>query len=332
MSRKCALFGMLIGFSFLFLAACTSQIMPVKEDVSLSGEEPVLLGFSQLGSESAWRLGNTKSIQEAAEKFGVQLMFDNAEQKQEKQIKAIRSFIAYQVDVIAFAPIVEDGWDNVLLEAKQAGIPVLTTDRKINSADPTLTVGFIGSDFYTEGEKAGEFLIEKANRMGGKKLNIVEISGTLDSTPMKDRARGFRDAIEKDDRLHIVDTLSGDFLRSKGKQSMNQLLSTYSDIDVLYSHNDAMTLGAIEAIEKKGLVPGEDIIIVTVDGEQAAIDLLKEGKINCVVECNPKIGEMVMDLAKKLATGEKVDRYTYSQEEVFTEFDEDLQDIPERGY
>lgn len=296
-----------------------------------AGEEAqVLLGFSQLGSESAWRLGNTKSIQEAAKRAGVRLMYENAEQKQEKQISAIRSFIAYQVDVIAFSPIVEDGWDNVLEEAKQAGIPVLITDRRIKTADESLIVGFIGSDFYEEGRSAGRFLLQKMQ--GAEHVNIVEISGTVDSTPMRERGAGFREVLEGDARFTILESVSGDFLRSKGKECMQGLLIRHPDIDVLYSHNDGMTLGAIEAIEAAGLVPGKDIVIVTVDGEQAAIDLLKAGKINCVVECTPLIGDKVMELAKKLAAGETIPRNIYSQEQVFSEFTPDLQSLPPREY
>lgn len=296
-------------------------------------ESGIILGFSQLGSESGWRIGNSHDIMTAANRAGVQLMFENAEQKQENQIKAIRSFIAYQVDVIAFAPIVEDGWTNVLTEAREAGIPVLCTDRFISEEDTSLIVGFVGSDFYEEGRRAGEFLKTKAGRMGKDRLRIVEITGTLDSTPMRQRAIGFRDAIEGDQRFEIVQSISGDFLKSKGKECMQRILEEQGrSIDVVYSHNDAMTLGAIEAIQAEGLTPGQDIVIITVDGEQGAIDLLKQGKINCVVECTPKIGDIIMSLAKRLAAGESVERYTYSSETVFTEFDENLQDIPARGY
>ncbi len=295
-------------------------------------EDAVLLGFSQLGWESAWRIGNSLDIQEAAERAGVQLMFDNAQQKQENQIKAIRSFIAYQVDVIAFAPIVEHGWDTVLQEAKDAGIPVLLTDRLIVTDDPSLYVGYVGADFLEEGRKAGRFLIEKASREGLTDLKIVELSGTLSSSPMQQRGEGFRAVIEGDERFEIIETMSGDFLRSKGKECMESMLERHEKIDVLYSHNDAMTLGAIEAIEEAGLVPGEDIIIITVDGEQAAIDLLQEGKINCVVECTPMLGDIIMELAKKLAAGEEIPRVTNPEERAFTEFDEDLMDIPPRGY
>ena len=316
-----------LALALLALSGCAPQTAPEEQ-----AEDAVLLGFSQLGWESAWRIGNSLDIQEAAERAGVQLMFDNAQQKQENQIKAIRSFIAYQVDVIAFAPIVEYGWDTVLQEAKDAGIPVLLTDRLIVTEDPSLYVGYVGADFLEEGNKAGQFLIEKANREGLTDLKIVELSGTLSSSPMQQRGEGYRAAIEGDSRFEIIETMSGDFLRSKGKECMESLLERHEKIDVLFSHNDAMTLGAIEAIEEAGLVPGEDIIIITVDGEQAAIDLLQEGKINCVVECTPMLGDIIMDLAKKLAVGEEIPRVTNPEERAFTEFDEDLMDIPPRGY
>ncbi|MBQ8506668.1 MAG: ABC transporter substrate-binding protein [Clostridia bacterium] len=310
----------------LLLAGCGA-----KEAEQRSEEPSVLLGFSQLGWESAWRLANTESIKSAAEKAGVTLMYENAEQKQERQIKAIREFIAYQVDVIAFSPIVETGWDNVLQEAKNAGIPVLTTDRMIQTEDENLWAGYVGSDFYQEGVSAGEFLVEKMQREGLGELNIVELSGTIDSTPMRERAAGFRDAIAGYENLHLIDSMSGDFFRPKGRECMKALLEKYDKIDVLYSHNDAMALGAISAMEEAGIMPGEDIIIITVDGEQAAIDLLKQGRVNCVVECKPDIGETVMELAKQLAAGEEIPRATYSEEQVFSEYD-DLDAIAPRGY
>ncbi len=298
--------------------------------VPTAADNAVLLGYAQLGSESAWRIGNSESIKNAAQQAGIQLMFENAEQSQEKQIKAIRSFIAYQVDVIAFSPIVEDGWDNVLREAKEAGIPVLLVDRLIKTEDESLYTGFIGSDFYEEGRSAGLYLQKKA--AGMDHVRIVEIAGTEDSTPMRQRGSGFRDVLGNDEKYVILESISGDFLLSKGRECMESLLQNHHDIDVLYSHNDSMTLGAIQAIEAAGLIPGKDIIIITVDGEQKAIDLLKEGKINCVVECTPLLGDVVMELTKKLAAGESIARNTYSVETVFTEFDKNLDSLPPRGY
>lgn len=311
----------------LLLCACEADA-PQQEEA----QAELLIGFLQLGSESSWRIGNTLSIQKAAQEHGINLMYDNALQKQENQIAQLRSFIAYQVDLIVFSPIVEDGWDNVLTEARHAGIPVILMDRFINTADDSLYTAYIGADFYMEGVRAADYLLEKAGQMGKEAINIVEISGTEDATPTLHRYQGFHDKVDRDPRFHTLETISGDFLRSKGKECMEYLLDTYGDeIDVLYSHNDGMTLGAIDVIQSYGLVPGKDIIIITVDGEQAAIDLLKEGKINCVVECTPLLGDLVMNMAEKLKAGESIPRTTHPQEGVFTEFD-DLSTLPPRGY
>jgi len=298
-------------------------------------QEDLILGFSQIGAESAWRMCNTRSVQEAAAESGIQLIFSNAEQKQENQIKAIRSFIAYQVDVIAFVPIVADGWDNVLLEAKEAGIPVLVTDRKITTADETLFAGFIGTDSIREGREAGMFLLEKFRTRlaagGTAPITIVELSGTEGSSAALGRAKGFREVIDSRPEFRIVESISGDFLRSKGYEIMQDILTRNRNIDVVFSHNDGMTLGIMDAMQEKGIRPGKDIVIVTIDAEQAALDALRAGKVNCVIECNPKTGPAIMDLAKRLAAGEAIPRLLHVDESVFTEGD-DLSSVGPRGY
>lgn len=326
MSGKVRLLGLLL----MVICVVTGCAQEVAQDAA-PGDEMLIVGFSQLGAESGWRVGNSRDVIAAAERAGVRLMYENAGQKQENQIKALRSFIAYQVDVIVLAPIVEEGWDNVLQEAYDAGIPVLLADRYVNVENESLFAGFVGSDFLEEGRAAGRFLREKL-KDSETPVRIVEITGTVDSTPMKQRTIGFREEIAVDANLQIIHTESGDFLRSKGKECMENFLMQSHDVDVLYSHNDAMTLGAIEAIEAAGLRPGEDVIIITIDGEQGAIDLLKEGKINCVVECTPMLGDTIMELCKKLAAGEAIERITHPVEQTFSEFDADLASIAERGY
>jgi simple sugar transport system substrate-binding protein len=293
----------------------------------------IILGFSQIGAESAWRKCNTRSVQEAAADAGIQLLFSNAEQKQENQIKAIRSYIAYQVDVIAFVPIVANGWDNVLQEAKDAGIPVLVTDRKINVKDESLYAGFIGTDSVEEGRNAGRFLLEKFGEglERGKTIRIVELSGTVGSSPAAGRAEGFREILKPYPQFQIVFSESGDFLRSKGYELMRVILDAHTDIDVIYSHNDGMTLGAIDVMKERGLKPGLDVVIITVDAEQAAIDALARGDMNCVIECNPKQGPQIMELALALARGERIERFIHVDERVFYE-GEDLSTLEPRGY
>ncbi|MBO4808687.1 MAG: ABC transporter substrate-binding protein [Lachnospiraceae bacterium] len=295
-------------------------------------EPALLLGFSQVGSESAWRMGNTRDIEKKAEECGISLMLENANQKQENQIDAIRRFIAYQVDVIAFSPIVEEGWDNVLSEAKEAGIPVILVDRDISTEKEGLTACLIGADFYNEGVMAAEYLIRKADSLGLDKVNIVEITGTEDSTPMRQRQAGFMDTIKDDERMVVLESINGDFLISRGRECMKYLIETYGDeIDVVYSHNDEMTLGALPEIEKAGFSPGQDMIIISIDGGQDAIDVLKEGKINCVVECTPMLGDKLMETAIKLKAGEEVEKVIHPEEQYFSD-EMDLSGLAPRGY
>lgn len=314
-----------ILLTVFLLSACR------KNESGQTGPE-LLLGFSQIGSESAWRVGNTNDIIEQADQYGISLMFEDARQKQENQIAAIRRFIAYKVDVIAFSPIVEEGWDNVLLEAKNAGIPVILVDRDISTKEEGLAACLIGADFYKEGVKAGEYLIRKADSLGLDQVNIVEITGTASSTPMRQRQAGFADAISGDERMHVLESIDGDFIKSRGAECMQLLLEKYGDqIDVVYSHNDEMTLGALPVIEEAGLKPGEDIIVISIDGGQDAIDVLRQGKINCIVECTPKLGREVMETVIRLKQGGTVEREIHPDEAVFSD-EQDLSNLEPRGY
>ena len=315
------------------LLLCLSLSSCAREAENESKAASVVVGFSQLGSESTWRIANTESMEAAAKEAGFGLMMENANQKQEKQIDAIRSFIAYQVDVIVFSPIVETGWDNVLNEAKNAGIPVIMMDRMIETSDESLYTCYVGSDFYAEGRRAGEYLIRKADAMNAEHLNIVEICGTIDSTPMRDRQRGFMDMIRDDPRFTVIDSISGDFLRTKGEECAQQLVSKYGadGIDVIYSHNDAMTLGALDVLDRNGIEPGKDILVITVDGEKAAVDALKAGRVNCVVQCTPNLGPAAMALVKSLTSGEEISKVKHPEEGMFSDFD-DLTDPSVEGF
>jgi simple sugar transport system substrate-binding protein len=228
---------------------------------------------------------------------------------------------------------VADGWDNVLQEAKDAGIPVLVTDRKINVRDESLYAGFIGTDSVEEGRNAGRFLLEKfRDRLGrAEPIRIVELSGTVGSSPAAGRAEGFREILGPYPQFQIVSSESGDFLRSKGYELMRAILEDSTDIDAIFSHNDGMTLGILDAMKERGLKPGDDIVIITIDAEQAAIDALIRGELNCVIECNPKQGPGIMELALTLARGEPIERLIHVEEQVFSE-GEDLSALAPRGY
>ncbi|MCK9171053.1 MAG: ABC transporter substrate-binding protein [Treponema sp.] len=311
----------------------TKERIPVEDHHS-----NIILGFSQIGAESAWRTFNTNSMKDAAVKAGIQLLYANAEQKQENQIKAIRSFIVYQVDVIAFVPIVQEGWDNVLREAKDAQIPVIICDRKIKTADSSLYACYIGTDSLEEGRNAARFLEKKYAGKDGP-LNILEIRGTDGSSVSDGRRDGFREIIGKDKRFSIIYSENGDYLRSRGKEIAETILKNNDKklrindkpVNIIVSSNDGMMLGFLEVLHNNGIPTGKDITVVSVDAQQEAIDKLRAKEINCVVECNPDLGPKVMEFAKKLVVHETVPRLTHVKERVFTEYD-NLDNISPRGY
>jgi galactofuranose transport system substrate-binding protein len=278
--------------------------------------DTLTLGFAQVGAESGWRTANTKSIQDSAAAAGVNLKFSDGQQKQENQIKAIRSYIQQKVDVIAFSPVVTTGWDTVLQEAKRANIPVILTDRAVDTPDTTLYKTFLGSDFVAEGKKAGDWLVSQEQGATGP-VNIVQLEGTTGSAPAIDRTKGFADTIAANPNLKVVASQTGDFTRSGGKQVMEAFLKSQPKIDVVYAQNDDMGLGAIEAIQAAGKVPGQDIKIITVDAVHDGMQALADGKINYIVECSPLLGPQLMDLAKKVKAGESVPNRVLTEEGVF---------------
>lgn len=287
-----------------------------RDETQLAGGKTyknLVVGFSQVGAESEWRTGNTASIVNAAEDLGVELMFADGQQWQENQIKAIRSFIAQQVDVIGVSPVVETGWESVFQEAKEAGIPVILVDRRA-AVPEDLYATHLGSDFVEEGRNAARAM---ARLLDGKG-NIVELTGTPDSAPMLDRYQGFREVIKEYPDIRIIDSESGDFTRAKGKEVMaGMLLRHGGQIDALFAHNDDMAIGAIKAIEAYGLRPGVDIKIVSIDAIRDAFQAMIDGKLNATVECNPLLGPMFFELALKVANDEPVPKWIPSQESVY---------------
>lgn len=283
-------------------------------------KKPIVLGFSQLGSESTWREANTASIQEAALEAGITLMMKNAEQDQQKQFDAIRSFIRSNVDIIAIAPVVQTGWESILQEVKQADIPVIILDRSVNVEDSSLYVTFIGSDFYEEGVKAAKYMIDKMRTSSGV-IRIAELQGTVGSTPSIDRGRGFRKMIQGKQNFRITQTKPADFTRNGGREVMREFLQQSKDKwpQVLYSHNDDMAIGAVEAIEEAGLKPGIDIIIISVDGTRRAFEQMIAGNINAVVECNPLLGPLLMQAVKEIMAGRTLPKRMVTPEDIFTQ-------------
>ncbi len=305
------------------------------------GGKEITMGFSQIGAESEWRTANTESVKQAAKDAGINLQFSDAQQKQENQIKAIRSFISQGVDIIAFVPIVETGWDTVLKEAKDAKIPVIVVDRDVKLSDDSLYVAKLGTDSLAEGKKVFDWIDEymkkqnKKPRDGGSQFNIVVLEGTVGSSVAIRRQEGFKNAMAASpdaSKYNILASQTGEFTRQKGQEVMESFLKSYGNkIDILFAHNDDMALGAIQAIEAAGLKPGKDITIISIDGVKGIFQAMIEGKANCTVECNPLQGPLLMETAKKVLNGEKVEKLVYVDEGVFPA-DVAEKTLPERKY
>jgi len=268
------------------------------------GRQPVKgrkikVGFAQIGSESDWRTANTRSIKSEAAKRGIELVFSDAQQQQENQIKSLRSFIQQKVDIIAFSPIVETGYEPVLREIKAAGIPVILTDRAVDVTDHSLYVTFIGSDFVEEGRNAARWFVK--NTTG--EVRVFELRGTPGSSPANDRNKGFLEVIADHPRIKIVKSQDGNFESSKGKEVTEAFLRTDEGktFNALFAHNDNMAIGAIQAMKEKGLKPGADIKVVSIDAVKAAFQAMIDGTLNCTVECNPLIGPQLFDMVEAIA-------------------------------
>jgi galactofuranose transport system substrate-binding protein len=318
------------GAMLVALAGCASGGTGGGEAEGPKPLDELIVGFSQVGSESGWRTANTTDIQSAFEEAGIELKFSDAQQKQENQIKAIRSYIQQQVDVIAFSPVVETGWDAVLNEAKAAGIPVVLTDRAVDSKDETLYESFLGSDFIVEGEKAGAWVLEEYAD-ATEPVEIIQLEGTTGAAPAIDRAEGFANVIADNPNLEVVASQTGDFTRAGGKQVTEALLKSNPGVDLIYAHNDDMGLGAIEAIEAAGLVPGVDIKIVTVDAVKDGMQALADGKINFIVECSPLLGKQLVEIVKQINEGETPEKRIITEETTFTQ-EQAIVALPDRQY
>lgn len=284
----------------------------------------VVVGVSQLGSESVWRTAHTASIQRVFTKEnGYFLIFENARQKQENQLKAIRSFISQQVDYIVFSPITEEGWDTVLEEARDAGIPVILMDREVQVQDESLYTTWVGSDFRQEGEKAGRWLEEYLKEQSREReaIRIVILEGTQGGTSTIGRNEGFDAVAAEHENWKILERRDAEFTTAKGKEVMEGMLARHPDIDVVVSQNDDMTLGALEALNEAGKTTGVggDVIVISFDAVHKALELVADGVINVDIECNPEQGEYIEEVIRKMEAGEEIDRAYYVPEEVFTQ-------------
>ncbi len=278
-------------------------------------ERPIVVGFSQIGAESAWRTAETASIRSTAKERGIRLRFSDAQQKQENQIRALRSFIAQGVDAILLAPVVETGWEPVLREARAAGIPVVLVDRGVALRDDSLYATLIASDFVEEGRMAARWLAKALDGRG----RIVELQGTTGSAPANDRHRGFVEILREHPEMKIIKSQSGDFTRAGGKQVMEAFIKAEGDrIDAVYAHNDDMALGAIQALKAAGMKPGTDVLIVSIDAVHDAFEAMIEGTLNATVECNPLLGPAAFDAIRDILAGKPVPKKIVVKDRLFT--------------
>ena len=313
-----------------FLSACGRAS-------ELENESLIRVGFSQLGSESDWRMANTESMTSAlSEENGFELLFDNAKQRQENQLLAIRNFIQEDVDYIVLAPIMESGWDDVLQEAKNAEIPVIIVDRQIDVKDEALYTCWVGSDFRAEGERAVQWLEQTLSRQGrqNEPLSILHIQGTDGATAQIGRTAALVNAVGNHPNWKIAGTLPGEYTEAKSYELVRDFLATDQKIDVIYSENDNMSFGAIRALEEAGIPYGKEggILILSFDAVHDAMQRCLEGKINLCVECNPLHGPRVSELIRQMEAGETPEKQNYVEEILFSSDSLTEEILKEREY
>ena len=289
-----------------------------------AADDTITVGFSKVGAESDWRTANTESMKSTfSEENGYELIFDDAQQKQENQLTAIRNFIQQEVDYILLAPVTETGWDTVLQEAKDADIPVIIVDRMVDVSDDSLYTTWIGTDSLLEGRKAAEWLnaYTTAKGIDAKDVNIVDIQGTIGSTAQIGRSKGLEEGVDNYG-WNLLAQQSGEFTQAKGQEVMESMLKQYDNINVVYCENDNEAFGAIDAIEAAGKTVGSDIangeiMVISFDTTNAGLTDTLAGKITCDVECNPLHGPRAEELIKALEAGEEVEKLNYVDEEIF---------------
>lgn len=308
------------------LAACSGG-----GDTESRGSRSIVLGVSQVDTMLNWNAANMESIRLAARDAGIELRVEDAHRNQENQVASLRSFVAQHVDVIAFSPVVETGWELVLREIKSAGIPVVLIDRTIEVSDDSLFVSLIGSDFVEQGRRAGRWLLENTRDVPGE-IDIVELQGSVGSAPANDRKQGFAEIIAADPRYRIIRSQSGDFSRESGKRIMQSFLESEGRrIRVLFAHSDTMALGAIEAIEAAGFKPGSDILVLSTEGSRRGLEAVVAGKLNVTVESTPMFGPQLITTVQDVVAGRPVPRHIVTRESVFSR-ETAAQELPKRQY
>ena len=279
----------------------------------------ITVGFSQVGAESDWRTANSESMKSTfSTENGYNLIFDDAQQKQENQIAAIRNFIQQEVDYIVLAPVTESGWDTVLQEAKDAEIPVIIVDRMVDVSDDSLYTAWVGSNFKLEGQKACEWLKQYAAAKNMREVNIVDIQGTIGASAQIGRTEALNEAVEVNG-WNLLAQQTGEFTQAKGQEVMESMLKQYDNINVVYCENDNEAFGAIEAIKAAGKTvgPDGDILVMSFDTTKQGITDTLSGDIIVNTECNPLHGPRVEQIIKQLQAGETPEKQAYVEEGIY---------------
>ena len=301
----------------LLLGGCR----PNAEAPEAAEDKLIVVGISQVGAESDWRVANTESMKAVfTEENGYRLLFEDARQIQENQIRAVRRFIQQRVDYIIIMPLSETGWDSVLQEAKDAGIPVILADRTVDVEDDSLYTTHVGSDTLLEGQRAVAWMEEEYEDRQ-EPIEIVHIQGTLGSTAQLGRTRALEEAVERHETWSILAQLDGDFTQAKTYEVLCQYLSSLpeeQDIDVVYCENDNEAFGAIQALEEFGYVCGETVDVISFDATRHCLELCMEGKISLAVECNPLQGPLAEEIVQLLESGGTPQKYYPVDEQQFT--------------
>ena len=330
-----AIVFLLVSLVLLLLSGCTSETGT--DETEDEAQKLTVIGFSEVGAESDWRVANTESMKATfTEEKGYELFFDDAKQKQENQIAAIRNFILQEADYIVLAPVVEEGWDGVLQEAKDAGIPVIVVDRMVKVENEDLFAAWVGSDFYEEGRKATVWLENYLNEQGRQheRIDILHVQGTEGSSAQIGRTKSLMEAIENHGSWRLIGSVPGEFTQAKTYEVVRDVLDAGKVPDVIYCENDNSMLGALQALDEKKITHGVNgrVIVISFDASRSGLEACRDGQINLDVECNPDHGPRVEAIIRALAEGKTPEKYCYVEETCFEPEDLSTEFIDARGY
>ena len=270
-------------------------------------------GFAQTENNNPWRIAQTESMRNAAEENGVEIVITDAQSNTPKQVSDIQDMVAQGADVLFIPPREEQGLEPALQSAREAGVPVFLVDREANAEICEDYIGFMGSNFVEQGERAAEWLVEATNG----KAKVAELQGTVGASVTADRGEGFKSVIDENSGMEIIASQSGNFNRAEGQNVMEQILGGNPDLDAVYAHNDEMAIGAIQALKDAGRKPGEDVTVVSVDGTRDALQAIIDGDLGATVETNPRFGPLAFDTAERFLSGEQIPTKITVQDRLF---------------